>query len=113
MERRIDPFIRPRLAVPARPAVRSGHGSSTAAKDEAQLAEERIQPDERHRRHVKSFLIICASSGPGNFERGSNTKTHGIVREFTVHDTAKAHAPRYFANPTYSVGSLLGARAPT
>jgi hypothetical protein len=54
------------------------------------IAEEKIEPDE------EAFLDSIVSSfqsqmrglwKPGKFERGGNTKTHGIVRgEFIVHD---------------------------
>ena len=54
---------------------------------------------------------------PGGFERGGNTKTHGIVRgEFTVHDNLPPELRHgIYAEPqTYPrVGALMRARVPT
>ena len=68
------------------------------------LAEERIDPDE-----PESLASITAAFGgymerayrPGTFERGGNTKTHGIVRaEVIVRDDLPAHLRRgVFATP--------------
>ena len=53
----------------------------------------------------------------GDFQRGGNTKTHGIVRgEFTIRDDLPEHLRRgIFAEPqTYrGLGALLRARART
>ena len=68
------------------------------------LAEERIDPDE-----PESLASITAAFGgymerayrPGTFERGGNTKTHGIVRaEVIVRDDLPAHLRHgVFATP--------------
>jgi hypothetical protein len=68
------------------------------------LAEERTQPDE-----AAALASIQAAFGdymerayrPGTFERGGNTKTHGIVRaEVVVHDGLPAHLRHgVFATP--------------
>src|SRR5262249_61294674 len=60
-------------------------------KDEGlKIAEERIQPDEEASLQSIIDTFKAQMSGlwkPGGFERGGNTKTHGIVRaEFVVHD---------------------------
>ena len=69
-----------------------------------ELAEERIDPDE-----PESLASITAAFGgymerayrPGTFERGGNTKTHGIVRaEVIVRDDLPAHLRHgVFATP--------------
>jgi hypothetical protein len=55
-----------------------------------QIAEERIQPDEEASLQSIIDTFKAQMRGlwkPGGFERGGNTKTHGIVRaEFIVHD---------------------------
>ena len=54
---------------------------------------------------------------PGGFERGGNTKTHGIVRgEFMVHDDLPAHLRHGVfaaAADLPRLGALLRARART
>jgi hypothetical protein len=54
------------------------------------IAEERIQPDEEKSLQaiIDAFEAQMARLWkPGYYERGGNTKTHGIVRaEFTVRD---------------------------
>ena len=74
-------------------------------KDEGyKLAEERIQPDEEA--HLDDIIASFNAQmrklwNPGYFERGGNTKTHGIVRaEFTVRDDLPEHMRRgIFAKP--------------
>lgn len=91
LERRIDPFIRPSLDALLRDQltnlamwlknVRRQH-------DGSKLAEERAQPDEdAHLQDIiETFKVQMRGLWtPGYFERGGNTKTHGIVRaEFNV-----------------------------
>ena len=92
-ERRFDPWIRPVFDVTLRdPMARlvTALINSRRSNDGLGIAEERIEPDE------EAFLDSIVSSfqsqmrglwKPGKFERGGNTKTHGIVRgEFIVHD---------------------------
>ncbi|MBV8889032.1 MAG: catalase family protein [Alphaproteobacteria bacterium] len=85
-ERRFEPFFRPALnAVLREPAAaiiqylinrqRTDEGYS--------LAEERIQPQEEQ--HLQSMIDSIAEYmrghwPPGNYQRGGNTKTHGVVR---------------------------------
>jgi hypothetical protein len=92
LERRFDPFVRPAFDVVLRdPIARLTTALiNRSRKDEGlRLAEERPMPDEA------AYLDSIISSfekqmrglwKPGGFERGGNTKTHGIVRgEFVVH----------------------------
>ena len=93
LERRIDPCIRPALdAVLRDPLARlTTCADQPAAQDEGlKIAEERIQPDEEALTQSIIDTFKAQMRGlwkPGGFERGGNTKTHGIVRaEFIVHD---------------------------
>ena len=92
-ERRFDPWMRPVFDVTLRdPMARlvTALINSRRSNDGLGIAEERIEPDE------EAFLDSIVSSfqsqmrglwKPGKFERGGNTKTHGIVRgEFIIHD---------------------------
>jgi len=93
LERRFDPWIRPVFDVTLRdPMARlvTALINNRRSNDGLGIAEEKIEPDE------EAFLDSIVSSfqsqmrglwKPGKFERGGNTKTHGIVRgEFIVHD---------------------------
>jgi hypothetical protein len=93
VERRFDPFVRPvfDLLLRDRLSNLTTWLINVRRKDEGLgLAEERIQPDEEA--HLDSIIeTFTAQMGglwqPGHFERGGNTKTHGIVRgELTVRD---------------------------
>ena len=97
LERRFDPFFRPVFdAVLRDPIARlvTAWINSRRPNDGLKIAEERLLPDE------ESFLDSIIASfeeqmrllwTPGKFERGGNTKTHGIVRgEFIVHDNLPA-----------------------
>src|SRR6201987_1884134 len=93
VERRFDPLVRPAFDAVLRDPVA---GFVTALinlrrpNEGLKIAEEKLFPDE------EAFLDSIISSfekqmrglwKPGGFERGGNTKTHGIVRgEFIVHD---------------------------
>jgi len=97
LERRFDPFFRPAFDALLRDPLA---GIATAlinrgrSKDGLKIAEEKPLPDE------EAFLDSIIASfeeqmkllwKPGRFERGGNTKTHGIVRgEFIVHDNLPA-----------------------
>jgi hypothetical protein len=93
VERRIDPWIRP----PFDALLRDPLANLTTAlinmrrpNEGLKIAEEKLFPGE------EEFLDSIVSSfqkqmrelwKPGGFERGGNTKTHGIVRgEFIIHD---------------------------
>ncbi len=93
MERRVDPWLRPPFDAVLRDPIA---GLTTALinlqrrNEGLQLAEERPLPDEEA--HLQSIIDAFRAQmrllwKPGAFERGGNTKTHGIVRgEFVVHD---------------------------
>jgi len=92
-ERRFDHWLRPPFdAVLRDPLARfvTCLINRQRADEGLKIAEEKLQPGE------KEFLDSIISTfekqmrglwKPGGFERGGNTKTHGIVRgEFTIHD---------------------------
>jgi hypothetical protein len=93
LERRFDPFVRPLFDALLRDRMARvvTHLINRKRPDEGLgLAEERPRPDE------EALIDSIVSSfekqmrllwRPGGFERGGNTKTHGIVRgELIVHD---------------------------
>jgi hypothetical protein len=93
IERRFDPFARPAFDA----LFRDGLTRLTTALINMQrsneglaIAEERPLPDEEA--HLASIVSSFEKQmrglwKPGGFERGGNTKTHGLVRgEFIVHD---------------------------
>jgi hypothetical protein len=93
MERRIDPFIYPAFdAVLREPLARLTTALiNLQRKDEGlKISEERTLPNEEVNLEAIITTFKQQMSGlwkPGGFERGGNTKTHGIVRaEFIVHD---------------------------
>jgi hypothetical protein len=97
LERRFDPFFRPAFDAVLRDPIAT---LTTALinmrrpNEHLKIAEEKLIPDE------EVYLDSIVSSfktqmrdlwKPGGFERGGNTKTHGIVRgEFIVHDNLPA-----------------------
>jgi hypothetical protein len=107
VERRIDPFFRPLFDRLFRDALSRFVTwlINLRRKDEGyRLAEERIQPDEEA--HLEEIIRAFEAQmrrlwTAGHFERGGNTKTHGIVRaEFTVRDDLPEHLRRgIFADP--------------
>jgi hypothetical protein len=97
LERRFDPFVRPAFdAILRDPVARlvTALINSSRTNDGLKIAEEKLLPDE------DAFLDSIIDSfqkqmrllwTPGKFERGGNTKTHGMVRgEFIVHDNLPA-----------------------
>jgi hypothetical protein len=93
LERRFDPFFRPAFDVVLRdPLARLTTALINMRRpDEGlRIAEERPIPDEDA--YVDQIIDSFQKQmkllwKPGGFERGGNTKTHGIVRaEFVVHD---------------------------
>ena len=93
LERRIDPFVRPGFDALLRdPIARlTTHLINRQRPDEGlKIAEERPLPDEEEfvDEIISSFTQQMRGLWkPGGFERGGNTKTHGIVRaEFIVHE---------------------------
>ena len=106
-ERRLEPFFRNGLNWVFREplaALLQYLINRNRPNEGLKLAEERIDPDE-----TESLASITAAFGgymertyrPGNFERGGNTKTHGIVRaEVIVRDGLPAHLRHgVFATP--------------
>ena len=94
VERRFDPFVRPAIDALLRdPTTRLVTALINRKRpDEGlRIAEERPIPDEDA--HLASIISSFEKQmrllwKPGGFERGGNTKTHGIVRgEFIVHDS--------------------------
>jgi hypothetical protein len=107
LERRFDPFFRPLFdAVLRDPIARLTTALiNSQRRDEGlKIAEERPSPDEEA--HLASIIDSFTKQmrllwKPGGFERGGNTKTHGIVRgEFIVHDGLPGKLRRgIFAQP--------------
>ncbi len=97
LERRFDPFFRPAFdAVLRDPIARAVTAliNSRRPNDGLKIAEEKLLPDEEA--YLDSIIDSFRTQmgllwKPGKFERGGNTKTHGIVRgEFIVHDNLPA-----------------------
>ena len=93
LQRRIDPWMRPAFdAVLRDPIARLTTAliNWRRPNEGLKIAEERVQPDEEASLQSIIDTFRAQMSGlwkPGGFERGGNTKTHGIVRaEFIVHD---------------------------
>ncbi len=93
LERRFDPIIRPAFDAFLRdPLARIATWliNSKRTNDGLNLAEEKALPDEEM--YLDSIIASFREQmallwKPGRFERGGNTKTHGIVRgDFVVHD---------------------------
>jgi hypothetical protein len=93
LERRFDPFFRPAFDATLRDPIATlvtALINRRRPNEHLKIAEEKPMPDE------EAYLDSIISSfqtqmrglwKPGGFERGGNTKTHGIVRgEFIVHD---------------------------
>lgn len=107
LERRIDPFIRPGFDALFRDRLSRWTTALINARrqdDGLGLAEEKIQPgEEAHRQEIIDTMGAQLSKlwQPGYFERGGNTKTHGVVRaEFTVRDDLPEHIRRgIFSQP--------------
>jgi hypothetical protein len=106
-ERRFDPFFRPAFdAILRDPLSKVVTALINMQRPNEGLAitEERQIPDEEA--HVDSIISSFRTQmndlwKPGGFERGGNTKTHGIVRgEFIVHDSLPENMRRgVFADP--------------
>jgi hypothetical protein len=93
LQRRIDPWMRPAFdAVLRDPIARlvTALINRQRPNEGLKVAEERVQPDEEASLQSIIDTFRAQMRGlwkPGGFERGGNTKTHGIVRaEFIVHD---------------------------
>lgn len=97
LERRFDPFVRPvldALFLDLGERLVTGLINLSRRNEHLALAEERAPQDEDA--WVDSIITSFHEQmrllwKPGGFERGGNTKTHGIVRgEFRVHDDLPA-----------------------
>ena len=107
LERRFDPVFRSGFDARLREPLSELTAKLINAQrgdDGLRLAEERAQPDEEA--HLQDIVDSFKAQmqglwKPGYFERGGNTKTHGIVRaEFTVRDDLPDHMRRgIFADP--------------
>jgi hypothetical protein len=93
LERRFDPFVRPAFdAVLRDPIARLTTAliNRRRPNEGLRIAEEKPLPDEGA--YLESIISSFEKQmrglwKPGGFERGGNTKTHGIVRgEFVVHE---------------------------
>lgn len=93
LERRIDPLFRPAFDALLRDPIATFITALINARrpnEHLKIAEERLLPNEEA--YVDSIIASFQAQmhglwKPGRFERGGNTKTHGIVRaEFIVHD---------------------------
>jgi len=107
LERRFDPLVRPAFdAVLRDPVARLTTAliNSQRTNEGLKLAEERELPGEEQFLDSIISTFQKQMSGlwkPGGFERGGNTKTHGIVRgEFIVHeDLPERYRHGIFAQP--------------
>ena len=110
LERRFDPFVRPVLdGLLRNPLTNLAMWlKNVRLKDDGlKLAEERAQPDEEaHLQDIIDTFTVQMRGlwSPGYFERGGNTKTHGIVRaEFIVRNDVPENMRRgIFAEPRAS-----------
>ena len=107
LERRLEPFFRPLLNFLFREPVAAlvQWVMNLRRRDEGfRLAEERALPDEEASLDsiVESFASYMRQNyRPGEYQRGGNTKTHGIVQaEFIVHENIPEHLRHgVFAKP--------------
>lgn len=107
VERRFEPFFRPAVdAILREPIARLLQFliNRRRRSDGMGIAEERLQPDEEQ--HLQTMIDCIAEYmrrhwPPGNYQRGGNTKTHGVVRgEVTIHDNLPDRFRRgVFAEP--------------
>jgi hypothetical protein len=93
LERRFDPFVRPAFDALLRDPIATvvtALINSKRPNEGLKIAEEKPQPNEEA--YLDSIIQSFEAQlrglwKPGGYERGGNTKTHGIVRaEFIVHD---------------------------
>lgn len=99
LERRLEPWFRPALnrllREPAARLLQRMIARRRRPVTDLALAEERVEPDEQA--HLEGIIDLFAEQmmgnfAPGRYERGGNTKTHGVVRaSVTVRDDLPAH----------------------
>jgi len=107
IERRLEPWFRPQWNTLFRePSARVvQYLVNLRRKDEGlQLAEERIDPDEEE--SLNKIIDLMADQmrsrfKPGGYERGGNTKTHGVLKaKVTIRDDVPEHCRKgIFAKP--------------
>jgi hypothetical protein len=107
IERRLEPWFRPQWNWLFRePSVRLVQFFiNLRRKNEGfKIAEEKIYPDEEE--SLNSIIDLMADQmrsrfKPGGYERGGNTKTHGVLKAtVTIRDDLPAHCRKgIFANP--------------
>ena len=107
IERRLEPWFRPQwnylFREPSAKFIQ--YLINRRRKNEGlQLAEEKFYPDEEESLNKIIDLMMDQMRGrfkPGGYERGGNTKTHGIVRAtVTIRDDLPEHCRKgIFANP--------------
>lgn len=106
LERRFDPFLRPAFDALLRDPIATlvtGLINRGRPNEGLKIAEEKLLPDEKQ--YLDSIIQSFEKQmrllwQPGRFERGGNTKTHGIVRgEFIVHHDL----PAKFRHGIYAV----------
>ena len=107
IERRLEPLFRPQwnwlFREPGARVIQ--HFINRQRKDEGlQLAEEKVDPDEEESLDKIIDLMADQMRGhfkPGAYERGGNTKTHGIVRATVIiRDDVPEHCRKgIFAHP--------------
>jgi hypothetical protein len=121
LESRFDPFVRPAFEASLRnPIARLTTAliNRKRPNEGLRIAEEKPIPDEEV--YVDSIISSFERQmrllwKPGGFERGGNTKTHGIVRgEFVVHDGLPAELRHgIYAHPrTYKAWVRLSGPGP-
>lgn len=98
LERRVDPFVRPAFDALLRERLSlliTALINKRRQPDGLALAEEHVQPDEGA--YLQDIIETMGAQmrrlwQRGDFQRGGNTKTHGIVRaEFIVRDDLPLH----------------------
>ena len=110
LERRIDPWFRPAFEAFLRDPIARFVTDLINRKrpnEGLRIAEEKLLPDEEA--YLDSIISTFEQQmrklwKPGGFERGGNTKTHGIVQgEFIIHDNlpAQFHHGIYAEPKTY------------
>jgi hypothetical protein len=107
LERRFDPFFRPlfdKLFRGPLSTLTTFLINLQRKHDGLGIAEERVQPDEEESLQAIIDQFTAQMNrlwNPGHYERGGNTKTHGIVRaEFVVRDDLPEHMRRgIYAEP--------------
>jgi hypothetical protein len=121
LESRFDPFVRPAFEASLRDPIARLTTALINRKrpnEGLRIAEEKPIPDEEV--YVDSIISSFERQmrllwKPGGFERGGNTKTHGIVRgEFVVHDGLPAELRHgIYAHPrTYKAWVRLSGPGP-